>query len=85
MSSPFGPRRLDPASPDADIGPAVEAALRDDPEVGRLGRRILRAQWNLRKTCPPEAWQAYLRLEELTNQRFHRELVLASQHGSRPR
>lgn len=81
MSSPFGSRRPHPASPDADLGAAVEAILRDDPDVARLSRRILRAQRRLRRLCSPEAWRAYLTVEQVTNERYEYASRLLLRYG----
>lgn len=44
MSAPFEPRRPKKPAIDDDLAEAVEAVLRDDPEVARLTKQILRAQ-----------------------------------------
>lgn len=63
-------------SDDSELAVTIETILQGDREVARLTRRILAAQRRLRKLCSPEAWQAYLAVEELVNLRFGRACML---------
>jgi hypothetical protein len=60
-----------------------EAAVRADPEIARLSKRILRAQRHLRKRCSDDAWTAYLLVESATNDRADHILHLIARLVSR--
>lgn len=67
--------------PDDDLAEAVAAILKDDAEVARLGRRIVRAQRRLQKQCSPKAWQAYLVVESETDARGARIAHVLLRYG----
>jgi hypothetical protein len=48
----------------------VDRMLATDFVLVRLGREVRRHQGLLRESCSEEAWRAYLRIEELMNERM---------------
>jgi predicted nucleic acid-binding Zn-ribbon protein len=62
--------RLDhvPAEED-ELADLIDQLHRDDPELQRLRRRILRLQRQLRARVDDDTWRVYLRLEETVNER----------------
>jgi hypothetical protein len=62
-----------------------EEAVRADPEVARLSKRILREQRRLRRRSSDDAWTAYLLVESATNDRADHVLHLIALFMSRAR
>jgi hypothetical protein len=62
-----------------------EEALRADPEIARLSKRILRAQRQLRRRCSNDAWAVYLGVESATNDRADNILHVIARFVSRAR
>lgn len=62
-------RGIEDASEDA-----AGRLLGTDPELQRLGETIRREQGRLKRLIPWEAWQAYLRIEEASNERMFKLL-----------
>jgi hypothetical protein len=51
------------------LSDALDRRLRNDPQLRRLSRTILRTSHVLRSKVSKAAWQTYLRIDELTNER----------------
>jgi len=71
-------------SPDED---AASRLLRTDPRLQALSKKIRRMQDRLRSKISESAWQLYLRLDEVTNERCAElvEKLLKIQAKSDPR
>ena len=52
-----------------ELAALLDQIQRDDPELQRLRRRVLRLQRQLRAQTDEETWRLYLRLEETVNER----------------
>jgi hypothetical protein len=74
--------RDSPRLTDAALGRALDGMLRRGL-LRLLSRRIRGRQEALKRLASPEAWQAYLLLEELTNARLDAAMVRAARWGHR--
>jgi len=54
---------------DDDLAALIDQRHRDDPDLQRLRRRILRLQRQLHARVDEDTWRVYLRLEETANER----------------
>ncbi len=68
----MAPSPLDPATvtDNAQLAGAIGRLLIEDADWHRHSTRVREAQDRLRPLCPPEAWQAYLAVEQVTNERL---------------
>lgn len=71
-----------PRLSDAVVAKAMEGILRRG-YVRLLGRRVLRRQEHLKKLVPTATWQAYLLLEQDSNERWLAALTRAARWGYR--
>ena len=55
---------------EASLASEIDATLLADLNVARLASRIRAAQRRLQRSTTKEAWQLYLRVEEITNERY---------------
>lgn len=77
------PRARDsPRLTDAIIAKATEGILTRG-YLRLLSRRLRARQEALRRACSPEAWEAYLRLEEVSSERLDAAMVRAARWGHR--
>jgi hypothetical protein len=60
--------RGDTGECEEEIEDPVDRLLSRDPKLVRLNALIRRHQRELRNLCSEEAWQQYLRIEELTTE-----------------
>jgi hypothetical protein len=67
---------------DATLSKSIDAMLRRGL-LRLLARRLRRRQEVLRRLCSAEAWQAYLAVEEASNERLDAALVRAVRWGHR--
>lgn len=63
-----------PAAPLTDF--VIDDATFRPKAVRKLTARIRKAQRELRRRIPPDAWDAYLEVEALTNKRTAKQLQL---------
>lgn len=63
-------------SADEAVDLVVDAVAVGSKSVRRLTKKILKAQERLRRALHDDAWKAYLRLEELTNDRASKQMDL---------
>jgi hypothetical protein len=61
---------------DEVLGLVVDGVLAGSKPITKLTKKILRAQRELHKTVKGNAWQVYLRLEELANERASMQIDL---------
>ncbi len=61
--------RLDHVPEADDLTALIDQIHRDDPELQRLRRRVLRLQRQLHARVDEDTWKVYLALEETVNER----------------
>lgn len=66
----------DLVSKDEAIDLVIDALLMGSRRLGRLSKKILKAQERLQHAVDADGWRAYLLLEELVNERVEEEMHL---------
>ena len=55
---------------EASLAAEIDTTLLADPNIARFASRIRAAQRRLQRSTTKEAWQLYLRVEEIINERY---------------
>ncbi|MDB4935214.1 MAG: hypothetical protein JWP87_2186 [Labilithrix sp.] len=79
----------DLVTPDEAIDLVIDAVLNGNDGLRNLTKQILKAQKRLRRAVDDDGWKAYLKLEEVVNERASAQMDLLLRcglaHGSRSR
>ena len=76
-------------SPEEAIDLVIDAVLVGSKPLRRMRKDVLKAQKHLRRAVDHDGWKAYLKLEEVVNERASAQMEVlvrwALTHGSRSR
>jgi len=63
---------------DEKLGEGIDQVTFLDPKMRKLARAIVRRQRELRRVVGDDVWKAFLRIEEIVNERFAGAVILVA-------